>query len=677
MGADNIVEYQVAITKSGTGAADAANDLTHLHASATAAGLGIAAAAEVGVQSMHRMAGASYYARGAIDAVRFAAADGGMRAAFYALDETLRGLMSSGMITASVFSALAIPLAAVVAGTWTSVDAWKAYKAAQEAAADNLAFLQQTDLLSVRLSGVVDHLTAIGQMTPEVAKKIQEMVSQTNPHAADAYNFVPGIFGGNAVATGSRPDQMIPDAQKVALAGEMIQGMAASMKITADEAERLNEQLTTASNKTAGDVAGSITTYLTGLEKNQAAMEAWDKLQGKIIAEGLTGIDKERAQIAIAAAEMNKAIDAAAAKSGGRVSNSQIASAHQSVAENADAADAAAVEANGLKEVNAEIQQEIQFYGELTSAISKEIQESKQRAAAEQQLGDLQARLTEQTLTGTQREDAAIDARYADEQAKISELALKLNLTAAQQQTLSNQALAGWQAQRAAVDTLAGRINASLQTTQDIELTIAHSFASGMTSAFQAFIGGTESADQAFGKFAAQMMEQVAAMILEMEILKAIMGALGGLATGSSGGDFTGGGLSDVRADALGGVHFAADGIQAVSSPTYFPRFNVLAGEAGTEMLTVLAKPTMRSIGGMDAVVGNAGSRRLAITNANDLENRGAGGGASGLIHIQIDHTPETQATIIQNSIKGATTEVTRQLKRNSPMSAAVKQLTA
>jgi hypothetical protein len=46
------------------------------------------------------------------------------------------------------------------------------------------------------------------------------------------------------------------------------------------------------------------------------------------------------------------------------------------------------------------------------------------------------------------------------------------------------------------------------------------------------------------------------------------------------------------------------------------------------------------------------------------------------VLHIQIDHTPETQAKIINQSIAGAVVQVGKEMKRNSAISQGVKQLT-
>jgi hypothetical protein len=60
-------------------------------------GAGLKTIAAVGDEAAHHMGGVVYQFRSAIDAIRFAAMDGGPRAAFYAVDEAVRGLVASGM----------------------------------------------------------------------------------------------------------------------------------------------------------------------------------------------------------------------------------------------------------------------------------------------------------------------------------------------------------------------------------------------------------------------------------------------------------------------------------------------------------------------------------------------------------------------------------------------------
>ncbi len=296
------------------------------------------------------------------------------------------------------------------------------------------------------------------------------------------------------------------------------------------------------------------------------------------------------------------------------------------------------------------------------ASVEKE-KESALKAAAtvQKQLGDLENRVELENLTGEARKVRAIDQTTAALIKQYRELATQLGLSQAAVDNFNAKARAGAELQKKAVDDSALHI----KQWQQMADSAAQSFASGMANALVSFADGTKSAEEAFGQFAASFLTQIAEMIIQQEILNAIKSASSYFGSGGT-----------ATANATGGVHYAANGIQSVSSATYFPKFNVVAGEAGMEMLTVLAKPTFRSIGGMDAVVGNAGNRRLAITNASDLENSG-GGSAGGVIHIRIEHTPETQANIVSNSIKGAVTEVTKQMKRNSAISSAVKGLTA
>jgi major membrane immunogen (membrane-anchored lipoprotein) len=207
-----------------------------------------------------------------------------------------------------------------------------------------------------------------------------------------------------------------------------------------------------------------------------------------------------------------------------------------------------------------------------------------------------------------------------------------------------------------------------IQSMEDISRNAAESFASGMSGAFVDFVSGTKSASEAFKQFAAQFLQQVAQMIIQMLILRAIKAGFGsyfadgGVAMAAGGGMFP-----TYAANGLAGVG-------SVSSATYFPKFNVVAGEAGREMLTVLAKPRMMEIGGMQAVVGNAGGNRLAITSADDLQGRG---GAGGRIVIEVRGTRDFEARIIENSVEGAAVRVAHDMQRDTPISRNTKALTA
>jgi hypothetical protein len=179
------------------------------------------------------------------------------------------------------------------------------------------------------------------------------------------------------------------------------------------------------------------------------------------------------------------------------------------------------------------------------------------------------------------------------------------------------------------------------------------------------WISGTKSAKNAFRDMAKDILMQLA----KMEFQQAIMNSLlvvehmllgdGGVRFAAKGGTFGG-----------GGPRYAANGIQSVSSPTYFPKFNVVAGEAGREMLTVLARPRMMSIGGMEAVVGDAGGRKLAIADPAAL----GGGGVGGRIRIEISHSEDSKAKIIEQSVQRAEVHLIRQSKNNTPYRAAHRE---
>jgi hypothetical protein len=287
--------------------------------------------------------------------------------------------------------------------------------------------------------------------------------------------------------------------------------------------------------------------------------------------------------------------------------------------------------------------------------------------AKETQLEALENKITEENLTGEARKKQVITDTTNAQIKQFTELAKGLGM--------SQEAIDAWIAKIKSGAVI--QSNALHQTKRDltdiqqVELGLANEFAYGFSQAFTAFADGSMSAKQAFGEFAIYFMEQMAEMIEKAMILTVIEEALG-LTGGKSFSDlFT----SNLKA-ADGGLFprmMAAGGFAGmVSSPTYMPSFNVMAGEAGSEMLAVLARPTFRSVGGLDAVVGSAGNNRLALTNADDLAN--SGGGRGGTIHIQIDHTPETQARIVSQAVDGAEVRVTQNMQRNTPLRQSIRK---
>lgn len=200
-----------------------------------------------------------------------------------------------------------------------------------------------------------------------------------------------------------------------------------------------------------------------------------------------------------------------------------------------------------------------------------------------------------------------------------------------------------------------------LTDVQQVGRSASEAFASGLSTTLVDVRAWTKDAGAAFAKFFADLASQIAQMIIQLLILRALKSAFPSLFGAADGGMFP-----TMAASGLAGVG-------EVSRPTYFPKFNVVAGEAGREMLTVLAKPRYMQLGGIQAVVGNAGRNRLAITNADDLADQ-AGGSISGRAVIEVRPAPGYEASIISDAIDGAELRVTQNVRRHTPLRQAVKQ---
>jgi len=200
----------------------------------------------------------------------------------------------------------------------------------------------------------------------------------------------------------------------------------------------------------------------------------------------------------------------------------------------------------------------------------------------------------------------------------------------------------------------------------------AQNFSAGFANAFVQFASGTKSAGEAFKGFAASFMQSVAQMIIQMLVLRVVSSFLG-LGGGGGGGGALGPG-GNFSAFARGGFapKLAANGIMEVNSPTYFPGFNVLAGEAGREVMAVFAQPRLMSIGGMQAMTGSVQGNRLAMVGADDLARRG-GGGVGGTITIQVVGSRDYEARILDQAVEGASVRMQNDLVTDTPMRRAVK----
>lgn len=195
---------------------------------------------------------------------------------------------------------------------------------------------------------------------------------------------------------------------------------------------------------------------------------------------------------------------------------------------------------------------------------------------------------------------------------------------------------------------------------QELKMATMQEFAGGLS---HAIVSAFEEGDKAFQKFAQNFMRAVAEMILQLLIMRALTSVFGGATAAAGGGQFP--------------SRFAGGGTAEVNSPTFFPRFNVIAGEAGREVMTVLSRPRFERINGVPAQVGMANGQRLAITNADALSRAGGGDGAGGRIKIQIGLAPEVKAEIVENSVKGAMVQFVSDMQDNTDVSRAVRKATA
>ncbi len=237
-----------------------------------------------------------------------------------------------------------------------------------------------------------------------------------------------------------------------------------------------------------------------------------------------------------------------------------------------------------------------------------------------------------------------------------------------------------------------------------IGLQAEQNFASGMATAFVNIADGSQKAGAALRTFLADFLKMAAQMIMQMLILIALKKALrffGGASAGSAGSTDLNVG-ANVGSLAKDGGQFTAlaegglAGAASVDRPTVFPRFNVLAGEAGREVMTVLARPQAMRIAGMQAIVGNAGPNRLALMSADDLmaltgpstpkafANGGMVGGSipsasgsragmAGGAVVEVRLSPGLEARITQNSIQGAVIQVASDMTRDTPIRRATQ----
>ena len=648
---NTVAKYEVTITRSGDGAAQAAQEFKNLDTTARQAS-DTADSASLSFKSLHEshlLGRDSLHALNGVMLIAGTERITVLREAVMSLHGGMNLLQGVAKVTGEGFAGMSAIMAVVTTFVLTGVEAFKAFKAEQMLVASNTEYM--TDLLErqTKAWALIAKYRDKGLMSSD-----------------DAVRLSTQLGSGNAADIGKVERQMI------------------GMGLTQYNVDRL-EQLKTLQHQISEDTlsqydkerAKAADLYSQRMQQIQSLAK-----ENKLLAPGVQTAAEQSAGTAY-----SKSVNAITAKEIGEKQKAEIQALEDDITlfEQQGAKDRAGLadqEFNHRYDSYKKMVQEgTMTEDELTQhviAAEKQRQEgvlAEQRAAAaaqrqleqerksetdgmirsfnqREQLATLQSKGSKKEILDQEYQDRlAFDAALYDDARITNEKLIELDQEA---QIKYEQGLKAME-QKESLHTM---------TMLQMEQTVAQNFASGMAGAIVSFVDGTKTAQQAFEDFAKSFLEQIAQMIIQQEILNALKATLfggGGTATASSGSPAV------YAADGL-------SGISSVSSPTYFPRFNVIAGEAGHEMLTVLARPRMMDIGGIQAVVGQAGRNTLAIANANQLAAAQGAGGAGGHMVIEIAHSDEAKANIIASSIQGAEIHITQRLTRQSPIRTAARQ---
>ena len=621
------IQYQIQISKTGTGAAETtrelqqvANTFAKTQAATTATGtafnnlkLGTNATKDalhsmnsvaimVGLQTFPQLTTAALTASQGMKAVKSASAALGV---------------SSGIV--------GVTLAGLTAIVWESVEAWKALKAQQNAAATS---------------------QALADTFKKQADRLRDMVKQYRDLG----------------------------------------------KLTSEQADKMFAKLANPTSENLKSVRGDLRPVVGTLESEEHVQRVLDLTRQMHIA-ALEGFDQERAAAREAFSERMKQLveeEAAIRKARGQTDNKSIPEI-DSAEEAARRELEAKLQIIDANQVNLELDQMIAESQQDIADLERSIRDDRRQAAQERT--DLERDFTLETLrSGKKREDVYqqehdIFVALAKDQFERGIITAKeYGDTVKDLDTKLYQAMEN--AKRGVEEVIKsfGDLDLITRKTADgaVEYSATFNTALGPISLDITKIN-REIADQsaqiltntenwkdlgsAFREVAANILQEMAKMIMQQAIFNALQAATKFLGFSSGGVAFA----------ALGGTFptYAANGlsgVKSVSQATYFPKFNVVAGEAGREMLTVLSKPRMMQIGGMEAAVGYAGSQRLAITDANQLA-ASRGGNAQGAVSIRVTLDPGLRAEIVESSVANAEVRVVNNMKVDSALSRATKEL--
>lgn len=206
------------------------------------------------------------------------------------------------------------------------------------------------------------------------------------------------------------------------------------------------------------------------------------------------------------------------------------------------------------------------------------------------------------------------------------------------------------------------------------------SAADGLSNAIIATASCAMKAKDAFKQFAVSFLQDISKMILQQTILAMLTRVVGGIvgAFSAPSAATTAAVQNSIAAGtglASGGqVRKAASGAQFASTATYSSDFNAVFGEAGRELMTVMAKPRAMSIGGVAAQVGNVGPTRTAVMRADDFERTASNADKPAVVEIR--PAPGYEAAIIRQGAEQGLMLVTAQMGRGqNNLTAATKRL--
>jgi len=265
--------------------AETAQAAAALQQFAAQAGSGLKTMGKDAAQASEGIRGMSYYFRSSIDQIRFAAAGGGARAAFYSIDEAVRGLMASGMKLSTLVPVIGGLTAVVGAGYLV----WSQYKSAEEQA------IQSANDMTEALTKLPEilrriHDAAAGGILPKgTAEEMNQALAAAsttpvpNPKNEGWLKRTLAELGGMQAGPEVYAGVKKEEAEAQAAYQASLPGV--QEKINAELA-----QLGILLEKTGAE--GKVT-----YEKNPEleALEKIDDLRQKITAETLEGADRERA----------------------------------------------------------------------------------------------------------------------------------------------------------------------------------------------------------------------------------------------------------------------------------------------------------------------------------------------------------------------------------------------